>query len=237
MTRQAFPPGPFEEAPWPTQLQARVVTAEGAARIHGYSVEEDLARHYRLGEVMLLALTGRIPSAEEGAFFEEVLVRLCPVTVAEAPVHAALISRCAGARSPGTLMVGLVGLVEQARHLVESSAPLLEALARPGAGPPPGFEARNDADREAGRALEARWPPGWSSAPPLGELSAEAALLVCLAACGLTAPWQMEAALVAVRLPVLAAEAHAAPLGRLTDYPMNLPPFDYVEPEAIDEHD
>lgn len=228
VTPKSYPDGPFEELTWPTQLLARVVTPEGPPHLHGYAVDDDLARNYRFGEVLLLALTGQPPSPEVGAFFEGVLVILSPVCVAEAPVHAALLSRSAGARPVGTLLVGLVGLAEQARHLVETHQGLLEAAARGTIDSwPEGFEARTERDVLVGRELEERWP--WPPAPTLGNITAEGALLVALFACGLTAPWQMEAALVTSRLGTLSAEAHAAPLGRLMDYPMNLPPFEYLE--------
>ncbi|MDY0002709.1 MAG: hypothetical protein RBU30_15540 [Polyangia bacterium] len=232
MSQEPLPPGPFDELSWPSKLTARVVSQEDPCRIHGYAVEEDLARHYSLGEVMLLALTGRIPSEEEGAFFEAVLLRLGPVTVAEAPVHAAMIARSAGSKPQGTLMVGLVGLVEQARHLVISHSALLEAFDATSHGEPwpPGFEARCESDRAVGIALEACWPRAWPPAPPLRDLRREAALLFCLAACGLTKDWQLETALVAVRLPILAAEVHSAPLCRVTELPLNLPPFEYEDP-------
>ncbi len=226
MKKRPLPSGPFEELSWPSLLEAGVVKPGTMPRIHGYSVDEDLCRHYSFGEVLFLSLTGDLPTREKGILFENVLIRLCPVSPADGPVHAALLSRAAGATSTGTLMVGLIGLCERARHTVSKHLPLLEAT-RLGKPLPPGFEAKTERDHIVGKELNELWPeePG----PPMEGLTAEASCVMALSACGLCEEWQLEVALVAAGLGVLPAEAQRAPAGRLTDYPMNLPPFRYEE--------
>ncbi|MFI5302192.1 MAG: hypothetical protein ACHREM_29225, partial [Polyangiales bacterium] len=55
--------GPVESQPWPTQLDAHVVTPGARPRMHGYDVEGELARSGSLAEIGLLATTGELPSA------------------------------------------------------------------------------------------------------------------------------------------------------------------------------
>lgn len=227
MKRKKVFSGPLEELAWPHRLEARAVNPTYPPRLYGYSVDEDLCRHYSFGEVLFLSLTGNTPTQEEGAFFENILVRLCPVSPADGPVHAALLSRSAGAKPSGTFIVGLIGLVEQARHLVSKHLPILEATGL-GKPRPAGFEGETERDSLVGRELKALWPQG-KPAPSIEGLTAEASCLIALSACGLSEPWQFEGAIVASRLGPLLAEAHSAPVGRLTDYPMNLPPFEYEE--------
>src|SRR5581483_9322042 len=81
--------GPIDVGLWASQLTARVVEAGGAPRIFGYDVQAGLARHYSFGEVVLLCLSGEVPPREVGRAFEIALSFLAPVSVAEAPVHAA----------------------------------------------------------------------------------------------------------------------------------------------------
>ncbi|HEX6764634.1 MAG TPA: hypothetical protein VF103_04130, partial [Polyangiaceae bacterium] len=54
--------GPLEKAPFPAQLTARVMTPGKNPRLHGYDVEGDLAAHYTTSELVLLSLTGELPS-------------------------------------------------------------------------------------------------------------------------------------------------------------------------------
>src|SRR5262245_62268100 len=96
--------GPIEDNPWPSKLTARVVSPGPRPVLHGYDVQGDLAQHYGFGEVLLLALTGTPPDAERGHDFDVALIFLAPISIAEAPVHAASLARlCRAAPS------GLVG--------------------------------------------------------------------------------------------------------------------------------
>ncbi|RMG17340.1 MAG: hypothetical protein D6729_09010 [Deltaproteobacteria bacterium] len=107
--------GPIEDRSWRKWLTARVATAD---RLHGYAVEDDLACHYTPSEVLFLALTGRLPDEACRDRLHRALVQLGHTSIAEAPVHAAVLARLCGAEVGGVLQTGLLALVEQARALV-----------------------------------------------------------------------------------------------------------------------
>ena len=88
--------GPIEDLSWKKKLQARVVSLDEDPNIHGYSVSEDLAPHYSFCELFLLTLTGELPEKETGKIFETALQFAAPITVAEAPTHAAILARLCG---------------------------------------------------------------------------------------------------------------------------------------------
>ena len=222
--------GPVEDTPWPTRLEAHVVTPGPAPRIHGYDVHDDLARHYGFGEVVLLTLTGQPPSVGVGRVFEAALVDLAPVTVAEAPAHAAVLARLCDADPAGTVATGAIGLAEQARERITRHRAALEALraGRPWAECDGRCEGA-DALAEA-RIAERLRETGLVAPRLAGPVCAEAEGLATLAALGLTEPWQLLAALVVARLPAVAAEAQAVTPRSFPSYPMNLPPFVYGVP-------
>lgn len=217
--------GPIEETEWPEELTAHVVDSSGEPRVHGYAVESDLASHYTHAEVALLAMTGELPAPEAARAFELAAVFLAGASLAEAPLHAARLSRVCGAPSSGTIGVAAVGLAEQARHVVASHRDLLSWLAGESSGFPERHRSQSDVERESvGRLAAAlRFPvPGLQESP-----SRTAALLCVLWAAGLRSAEQLELAWTLARLPVAVAEARAVPPAALRQYPMNTPPFVY----------
>jgi hypothetical protein len=234
--RREIDPGPFESHTFAERLVARAVQPGPAPRLHGYDVEADLARHYSFGEAVLLALVGAPPDRATGRAFETTLLFLGAVSVAEAPVHAAVLGRLCGTSASGALGAGAIALCEQARFALEHRADLLAWLAAD-AGPDPApaslpeaCRARDDDDRASVARLLATLDGEGPACRALSlDPSPEAALLAMLFACGLRTTEQLEAALLVARLPFLAAEALAAGPWGLRDYPMCLPPFRYVE--------
>jgi hypothetical protein len=210
-------------------LRANVVTPGPEPRLHGYDVERDLARHYHFSDVSLLALSGELPSDEKLAAFDTAMSFLAPLSVAEAPTHAAIIARLCGATSPGVLGVGVVALAERAHDIVSGSASLLRWLASPEQPLDPACLCESDRgavdrlrDTLAGRGVRV----GALDQP----LSRQSALLAVLWYAGLTRPAQMEAALVLASLASVVAEAHTHEVASFRTYPMQLPPFEYEDP-------
>ena len=92
--------GPLDDVEWPKKLPAHVVTAGPAPRVHGYDVENDLARHYSFSDAIYLSLVGELPNDATSRAFEIALHFLAPVSAAEAPSHAAILARfCDGSTS------------------------------------------------------------------------------------------------------------------------------------------
>ena len=222
--------GPAESNDWPKTLTARVVTPGDRPRVHGYDIEGDLARHYRFGESVLLALTGEAPDRSTGACFEIALTFLSPLAVTEAPTHAAVLARtCAGSAAAIT-GTAAVTLAEQARWLLLRYAPLLTWLEADRVGEMPDIaRARDDEDRESVKRLREALAESGVERLPEDDVGRDAALLTLLHACGLRTADRIEVALVVARLATCAAEALAVKRGVLRDYPMNLPPFTYAE--------
>ena len=225
-------PDYLDSVPWPSRLTAKVVDPGAPPRLHGYDVEDDLARHYSFGETALAALTGELPSREAGRAFEVALHFLLPVAIHQAPTHAATVARLCGSRPSGVVGTGAVALCEQARWLVEQQAEVLDWLAAGGKGPPPASaRSPNDGQDAASvaRLVAAVAATGLTVGALEQGLCRDAALLAVLHAVGLRTGEQIQAAIVLARLPAMAAEAFAAEPGGLRAYPLNLPDFRYVE--------
>jgi hypothetical protein len=229
MTTSSTSKGPLDDAEWPDKLTARVVTPGPCPRVHGYDVEGDLARHYSFVETVLLALTGKLPSADEAHAFDVALEFAAPASVQEAPTHAAVLARICVASTSQIQGAAAIALAEQARVLVAEHVAWLEMLAGPLAEAPPGYRAKTDAERESVDRLR-RALRGTLDVPVLRlDLTRSAALVAVLHACGLRAAELIECALVLARLPVAMAEALATPAGSHRQYPVQLPAIAYAE--------
>jgi hypothetical protein len=254
--------GPFDREPWPERLQAHVVSPAGAApRMHGYDVAGDLARHYTMSEVAWLALRGELPTESQRAAFDTALILLAPTSVAQAPAHAAILSRIAGARPCATLGVAAVGLGELARSEREALAPWLAGLE-----PPPGERAAGPADEasepseareadepseareadeadEPGEAGEAREALAWLDGQlrawfgdggglPARPRARVACAHALLQRLGFATPLQLELLSLWARLPAVIAEAGLVHLGDVRGYPARAPDYRYVDDEG-----
>ncbi|MCA9604482.1 MAG: hypothetical protein KC619_02735 [Myxococcales bacterium] len=206
----------------PERLTARVVSPGDDPTIHGYAVADDLARHFGFAEVVFLALTGDVPDRRIGRIFERALVCAAPITIAEAPSHAAVLARLSGARPSSVAAVAAVGVAEQSRFRLEQLAPLLSWLREgregpaPRSAPEPGTAALHDVLQEAGLVVDERDR----------DLSLTAALVAVFHDLGLREAWQLEAAFVVARWPLAQAEAMSNTPGALGTYPIRLPSFD-----------
>lgn len=230
MSGRAAERSPLDTFEWPAKLAAHVVSPGPRPALHGYDVEGDLARHYSFAEVILLALTGEPPSPERGRAFDVAVVFASPVTVAEAPTHAAVIARACTASASQMQGVTAIALAEQARVLVEEHRGWIESLsAALPAELPAHLRAATD-DERASVARLRRALAGTIDVPALAlDPSRPAALLATLHACGVTSPERIECALVWARLPVAMAEALATPPSRAMQYPLQLPAIVYEE--------
>lgn len=208
----------------PERLTARVVSPGPDPAIHGYAVADDLARHFGFGEVIFLALTGEAPERAAGQAFERALIFAAPITIAEAPSHAAALARLCAAKPSSVAAVAAIGLAEQARFRLEELAPLLAWLREGREGPPPGAvpdprtAALHDVLRSVDLEVDARD----------ADLPLAAALVAVFHDLGLREPWQIEAAFTVARWPVAMAEAMSNAPGALGTYPIRLPPFELV---------
>lgn len=222
--------GPIDVELWPSALAARVVEPGPGPRIHGYGVEDDLARHYSFAEITLTALTGATPEHGRGRAFEIALAFLAPVPVSEAPGHAAGLARLIGADSSGIISGAAMGLAERARYLVSEHAELLAWLDA-GTGPVPGSTQSDDPndDGAVARLRDALAETGENFAILATRPTLTAALIGVLHGVGLTDPARIEAALAFAALPVTVAEAFAVKPFAFFTYPMDLPAFRYVE--------
>ncbi len=229
--------GPFEREPWPERLTARVVEPGPDARIHGYHVSGDLARHHGMVDVLWLALTGELPTDAERAALDAATVLLAPVHVGQAPAHAAFLSRIAGATPGATVAIAAVGLGELARHERELLAPWITWLER-NDGPVPAVACApiESAEAAAGqRWLDSKmrlWFGAGRGLPP-GALTRVACGYALLARLGLRGPLAIETVTVWARLPAIAAEAAHAGAGAVRQYPARLPDYQYVDGQGI----
>lgn len=223
--------GPLDAVPWPEKLKSRVTSSDSERRIHGYAVESDLAQNYSFAETVLLALTGELPSAEQARAFDVALNFLAPITVAEAPAHAALIARiCVGTTSSLT-GTSAIGLAEQSRFDLTRYQEFVAWLAAPSENAPAKFMATSHRDRLRVSALRLALRTRKCVAPKhlALDLDENAAIIAVLFECGLRSLPQIEVVRTFARLPLVMAEALAAPPAGHKDYPLMLPMIRYEE--------
>jgi hypothetical protein len=224
------PPGPVETHEWPAELEAYVVTPGSDPRLYGYSVEADVAKSGGFTEAVLLALTGELPNEDQRRAFDVALTFLAPLSVAEAPAHAAVLARICGARSSATVGITALALVERARHLLDRYEPLLKWLERTNDPFPDACRARSDAEQRSVERLRTLLPPALRDAEAFRcNPDRTAALLTSLHFAGLRRTEQIEPAFVLASLAPAIAESFHRQVGAFRTYPMQLPRFDYVE--------
>lgn len=217
--------GPIEDRTWPREIQAHVVSAGSQPAIHGFDVQNDLALHYSFSDLVFLSATGELPGESQSKAFEVALIFLAPVTVAQAPGHAARLAQVSGSTTSGVLTCGALALAEQVRFITQEHAELLSWFEDT-----TGLFPSSCVAQEGQRAAVARLTKA------LGSFSLRvsehdptmmAVLFDVLHACGLCRPEQFETVLFVSRFAQVAAEAFAVPQLSFKDYPITLPPFVY----------
>ena len=223
MTDSSSRHGPIDDATWPTQLPAHVITPSDNPHAHGFDVQSDIARHYTPSDAAFLALTGELPEAEVSTALNVVLVFIAPTHIAEAPTHAAALARLCGARPSAVIAIAATALAEQARALFDDHSEVVNAPER--------YTARNEGDRAATARLREALGEFVARVPELArDLPLDAAILATLFACGLRTREQVETIITTARLPFACAEAFAWKPGDLRAYPMDTPHFEYQNP-------
>jgi len=217
--------GPIEDHTWPTQLAAQVVQPGPFPRVHGYDALRDLAANYTFAEVALLTLTAQAPTRSSGRAFEVGLTALAPMTIGEAPTHAAYLARLCGGTSSSALGLGALVSAERAHALVHAHDAWLSWLATPeGPSPLPSDDTTQTKAMLAGLPSDFALPWPDAVVPPVA-----AAALGVLWQCGLRTAAQLEAAIMLATLPALAAEMAHGEGADIRDYPIDVPQFVYEE--------
>jgi len=220
-------PGALDDTAWPERLVARAVDRGHADdRLHGYEVLRDVTRNYAYSDVLYLAIVGELPDDRAAKQFQIALCSFCTIAVTEAPAHVAVLSRICGGAMASALGAGLLSLADQARHKVQAHADLLAWLAAPSETLPP----TDEADGPWVETLLATLAHARCEARLVRDgMSRDAARIALLFEAGVRTAEQLEAAIVASRFCGLAAEALATGPRDLGQYPVKLPPFEYVE--------
>jgi hypothetical protein len=219
--------GVLDAFDWPRQLRADVVEPSPDPRIHGYAAQSDLAPHYRFGEVVLLALTGELPSETVARAFDVVLAFLAPVSINEGPTHAAALARIAGAPARAVLGVGAVTLAQRGHWTIAALAPLLAWLETGDGELPAGAQSQDPEAANAVARLRAALPASLVTPALHRSLSLQGAIVVVLHACGLRRADAIEAVWTLAALPTVFAEAMAVKPLSFREYPMDTPGFRY----------
>lgn len=223
---------PIESRAWPDRLPARAVFENpDERRIHGYDVERDLARHYGFSDVLLLSLTGELQDDGRRRAFGIALNFASAVSVASAPIHAAMLARLCGCRTSGVLSVATMALAEPIEETFARVDEMLRALDEgERIAWPDDFRAQGASERASVTRLstlvgDAVSVPAFSFDP-----SREIALIAVLRACGLRSAFSAVSALTVARLPSALAEASATKPADFRSYPMDSPKFVYDAP-------
>ncbi len=217
--------GPLETAPFPEHLTARAVDSRTSPRLHGFDVEGDLAVNYSFAEMVVIALTGTPPDRVQGQAAEVAFAFWLPAFAADAPAHAAGLAGLCGTSTSGLVACGATALAEQSRWVVAAHQGLLAYLEQGSPVLPPEFTSAGADDDMAVQRMRSAVE---AEVPFLAQRPTRtAAVLGLLHFAGLRGAEQLEASLTIARLPGVLAEALLVPHGRIREYPMNLPPFDY----------
>jgi hypothetical protein len=226
--------GLLDRVVFPPRLTAHVVLPAADPRIHGYAVEADLARNVGFVDVGWLALTGELPDAAEREALTTALILLAPLHVGEAPTHAGVLARVAGAPDEVVPAIAVVALGQRIAAEVQALAPLFQWLREP-MGPPPAAAVLADptADQRERQHIvataSARWFGPERALPDGPVLTREATAYALLHRLGVGDPMRLQAFATWARLPVILAEAACTTPGAVHDYPGDLPPYRYVE--------
>ncbi len=213
-----------------SKLCARVVDPGDPRRIHGYDVDADLAAHYGFTDLVLLSLTGELPTAEARAATDCAMIAVSAASVADASVHAAVLARLCGARASALTTVAAAGLAEQSTFELRSGRELLSWLDEPRSPLREHFCARSDEERRRASALTASLPGCCKSMPILEHHPNHDAIVVALFhSAGIRRLDKLEALFTLARLPCALAEAFAEKQTNFGRYPINLPRFRYAE--------
>lgn len=226
--------GLFDRLTFPGRLTGRVASPGPDPRIHGYSVEQDLVWNIDFTALCFLSLSGELPSPGERAALSAALTLLAPLHVGEAPAHAAVLARIAGA--PATVIPGVAALALGELSAAEQAelGALLRFLAGEAMAPPlsallPEPTAEDEQSYERLRAASAAWlgePLSLPAGVVLGRVACGYALLARL---GLGDPYRLVALSTLARLPGVLAEALCVRPGGVSAYPARLPAYQYVE--------
>lgn len=223
--------GWFSSPQFATQLEARVVDHSGAdARIHGYQVIGDLARHFSYSEVLLLALTGREPDETRSELFRIAMIALSPIGVGSAPCHLGILAHIVSRSYVSSLAAAAIALAERAASCLAERRGLLERL-RAKAAPEAeelGPVQRSVLDDDVLVLLSMH--SQLARRPWFVNLDRLTALIVVLYECGLEDDWKLESALFHAWSPCMMAEMGPRGNDPLESYPVNVPRFKYVAP-------
>lgn len=224
--------GALDDTTWPETLVAKAIEPVGADdRMHGYSVLQDLARHYEYSDLLYLSIIGELPDKAPSVMFRVALCSLATPTVNEAPSHVGLLSRICGGALASSIAAATIALADQAKSIVQRHAELLHWLCHPSDSPPP--SACDAADAEWVRTLfETLASTGVPTHMLHLGMSRDAARLSLLFEAGVQTAEHMQAAIVSARMSGVMAEILLATPRDLGLYPVKLPPFHYVEGES-----
>ncbi len=225
--------GPVEDLKWAEKLQASVVTSGLRPKIHGYDVRGEMAGRASFSEVIFLSLTGELPNKTVLKTFDCAMCFLAPVSVAEAPVHAAVLSGLCGSGTGGITGVAAVTLAEKARWTVSHHMKLLSALSDRTSALPEQYISENSAEKnETALLVNAAESAGSSVPETFRELKpVSAAIAVLFQCCGIAEPRILETLITIASLPCTLAEGMAVKPGNFRTYPIELPRFSYSSAE------
>jgi hypothetical protein len=233
MTRLEDDLGPIDSREWPRELLAHAISPAPGPRLFGYDVERDLAAFYRFSDVIFLSLIGELPDEACSRAFEIALCFAAPLSVADAAIHAAVLSRLCGARPGGVFSTAGLTLAEHASNILEMANDVLASRESAASGPlPPELRAADDGERASVASL-ARLLDGVLDVPVLAEdPSRDVALVGVLRGCGFTSQFHLVSVLTLARLPSALAEASRTKPGDFATYPIDTPHFEYVAPTS-----
>lgn len=204
-----------------------IVRPGAQPRVRGYRLHDDLGRYYAFSEVLLLAMTGEIPTPQDAHAFERALIFLMDTPITSAAAHAARVTQVGRGGPTGVTAVAATTIIAEAKEEIDRAVSLLDLIEGRDNCPDETICATSTAEREAVANLRAVLP--WAE---IGVLAHDLALFPAIFAvfhrCGLVRPEQWLMATLQGRLTTAAAEGFGDFSRNFSTLPMRLPQIEYV---------
>lgn len=204
-----------------------VVKPGAAPRLRGYDLHGDLAPNYRLPELLLLSLTGELPSGADAVAFEKAMAFLMNTPVTSAGAHAARVTQVGRGGATAVVSVGITALIAEANHQIEQASALLDLVEGRTLSPGAAITASSAEERQAVAQLRSQLP--WTELGVLAhDLGIVPAVLAVFYRCGLHRTEQWLIALVHGRMTSSLAEGFGDFTRSFASLPVELPQVRYV---------
>lgn len=218
---------PLDFFPCVETLDGYVSDLSQGFKIHGEDMMRRMSQGASFSQMVLLTLTGELPSPMQVTRYERALQLAAMMDVGEAPCHAARLARVQRARPHSVASVACISLANRAQSMITHTEAMMAWVEDPSVGLDPARPHRLVGEQSVSATAALRgFRDELLCVLQEHEPSLDECIIALLHLSGLTQAWQKEAALTMAGIPMAMAEAFFAP-ARLSQYPVHVPRFEY----------